>query len=1041
MPCPENSAGFGCVREYSFRRFLAIPKNLAGASRAAYNGFVTLSGQIQSLIRDLPDEKGAYLFLERLSKEQSGAFQKLSRDPALLSDTLALAAWSPLLATTLEQNPDYFSWLKRERMDVRVRTRDQLKESLARFALTNSSLTPQVLFARFRRRELLRIYLHDVRRAHTLVETTEELSNLADAILDYALSLARQDLDNRYGAPLRDERGRTATAEFCVIALGKLGSGELNYASDIDLFFIYSDDGTTAGGSSERGKLSNREYFIKLSETVSKLVGHPAGEGSAYRVDLRLRPHGRDGTLASSLDEALKYYNKTAQAWERQALIRSRAAAGSTSLFSRFAAAVQPCIYRSDTSVKDALASVRLAKQKIDRNVERSNAGFNVKLQRGGIREIEFIAQALQLAHGGRDEWLRVTHTLISLGRLADRNLISEQERSELSDAYKFLRTLEHRLQMEHGLQTHTVPQTEAQRSLVARRMSFSGVALLHDFESALGLHTANVRRAYDRVFADDDGSLVAKGSEEASSEAALSVHGPNNNEAGDEVRDETRVLNAAARIFVSHLHRTQLGAPTANVESLVQLLRERVHESTNPRRAAMLTARVAASLEKSEGKIELAENNLAGLVGLCGVSEFFGEMVAGSPALIGSLGNEKPRLRRRDYRAQLRASIDPEKKFPAELSALRREWSRLLIEIGAEDAAGKISLLESNELQTELAVASINVAYLIARREMARRYGPLKGGPRLSVLALGRLASGGMDYGSDLDIAIVYDSLVSSPVASLTKDEAYARLVELMIAALSSVTREGYLYRVDLRLRPNGKNGPLVTSSEGFLDYVKKRSAVWEWLAYVKLRAVAGDLELGRMVETHARHAIHEMAREINPDELRQETRRVRERLEQEKGRGIAQNGRQSEAGNGGRYAGKGDKGGRHATDIKYSAGGMLDVYFAARYLQLRDDVADEGEDRSTLATLGRLEGSGSLKTRDYEALSRGYELLRTIDHHLRLIAGKVAALPSTDYPAYKEIAKRLGFESPANLDETLRERMQAIREAYDRITEVEQT
>ena len=181
--------------------------------------------------------------------------------------------------------------------------------------------------------------------------------------------------------------------------------------------------------------------------------------------------------------------------------------------------------------------------------------------------------------------------------------------------------------------------------------------------------------------------------------------------------------------------------------------------------------------------------------------------------------------------------------------------------------------------------MASINVAYLIARREMVRRYGPLASGPRLSVLALGRLASGGVDYGSDLDIVIVYDSLVSSPVAALTQDEAYARFCELMITALSSVTREGYLYRVDLRLRPNGKNGPLVISSEGFLDYVRQRSAIWEWLAYVKLRAVAGDLELGKMIETHARHAIHEKARAVDPEELKQETRRVRERLEWEKG------------------------------------------------------------------------------------------------------------------------------------------------------------
>lgn len=964
----------------------------------------SLDAKVESLLADLPDERGARLFLERLAQIQPRAFQKLGRDPALLSDALALAAWSPLLATTLEQNPDYVSWLMRERADARVRTREQLKESLARFALTNSSLTPQVLFARFRRRELLRIYLHDVRRAHTLVETTEELSNLADAILDDALSLAKQDLDNRYGVPLRDdERGRIAPAEFCVVALGKLGSRELNYASDIDLVFIYSDEGTTAG-SVERGKLSNREYFIKLSETITKLVGQPAGEGAAYRVDLRLRPHGRDGALACSLDEALKYYSNAAQAWELQALIRSRAAAGSNSLFSRFASAVEAYIYRPEVSVKDALASVRLAKQKIDRHIERSTDGFNVKLQRGGIREIEFIAQALQLAHGGLDEWLRVTHTVISLGRLADRNLISEPERSELSEAYIFLRTLEHRLQMEHGLQTHAVPHAPFQRTLVARRMGFSGANALNDFDSALKLQTTNVRSAYDRVFAEALGDVVEPGVEEPLPAAAYE-HGP----AGD----ESRVLNVSARVFLSHL-RPEVGPQSARVESLAHLLREAAQASSNPHRGIILAARVAASLEKSDGPLEVSENNLAALVRLCGASEFFGEMMAGNPGLISSLGVEKARLRRRDFRLQLRASVEAEKSFSAELSALRREWSKLLIEIGAQDAAQDISIFASNQLQTELAVASINVAYLVARREMVRRYGRLKTDPRIAILALGRLASGGVDYGSDLDITLVYDSLISSPVASLTQEEAYARLGEIMIAALSSVTREGYLYRVDLRLRPDGKNGPLVMGSESFLDYVRQRSAIWEWLAYVKLRAVAGDLELGRMIETHARHAIHEKAREIDSGELRQETQRVRERLEREKGRRARQSG----------------------IDIKFSAGGMLDVYFATRYLQLRDDVADEGDDRSTSSTLDRLEATGSLDNRDYEALNNGYALLRSIDHYLRLIMGKVAGLPSREHPAYKEIARNLEFKTADDLGESLAERMQAIRQAYDRIT-----
>ena len=186
---------------------------------------MTLSEQIESLIRDLPDEKGARLFLERLSNEQPRTFQTLLRDPALLSDALALAAWSPLLATTLEQNPDYISWLRRERADVRVRTRDQLKESLARFALTNSTLTPQILFARFRRRELLRIYLHDVRRAHTLVETTEELSNLADAILDYALSLARQISIIVMARRSMKKAGEPPRPSFALLRLASLAHG------------------------------------------------------------------------------------------------------------------------------------------------------------------------------------------------------------------------------------------------------------------------------------------------------------------------------------------------------------------------------------------------------------------------------------------------------------------------------------------------------------------------------------------------------------------------------------------------------------------------------------------------------------------------------------------------------------------------------------------------------------------------------------------------------------------------------------------------
>ena len=936
---------------------------------------------LEFLLRDLPDQNGARLLLERLSNEQPRAFRSLNSQPALLADVLALAAWSPLLATTLEQNPEYFSWLARERTDTRVRSRDELKESLARFALTNSSLNPQNLLARFRRRELLRTYLHDIRRSHTLVETMEELSNLADAILDYALSLARQDLDNRYGLPTHtDERGRIATAEFCVIALGKLGSMELNYASDIDLVFLYSDDGTTSG-IGQRGEVSNREYFVKLSETIARIVGQSGGEGAAYRVDLRLRPHGRDGTLACSLNEATRYYRSSAQDWERQTLIRSRAAAGSPELFARFREMVTPSVFRPDVSVSGALESVRLAKQKIDRQTEKKS-GFNVKLGRGGIREIEFIAQALQLAHGGKDDWLRVPHTLVSLGRLADRDFITQQERSELSDAYGFLRTLEHRLQMEHGLQTHTVPDSEEARGLIARRIGFTNPL---EFNSALATHTTTVRRIYDRLFSDVEQTTPAVQAETE--------------------RDDKELVLAmsAARVFAAH------GFDPGNVKSLLSF----ASESLNPHRALVQAARVAASLEKSDRHLHLTQNNLRTLLRVCGSSDSFAEMIAANPSLIGSLGASVATVLHRDYRAILRSAIDAEKSFSAELAAFRRKWAELVAEIGALDIAGELSIFDTNRLQTDLATASLNVSYLIARREMARRYGSFSGGPRIAIYGLGRLGTAGVDYGSDLDVLFTYDSLVPSPIRNLTQDETYSRLVELMIAALSSITREGYLYRVDLRLRPHGKNGPLVTSADGFLDYLKEESAPWEWLAYAKLRAVGGDLELGKMIETHARHRIHENALRFDQKELKLETRRVRDRLEKEKGIRARRTG----------------------TDIKYGPGGMLDVYFATRYLQLRDEVLDGGDDRSTAFTLERLREEGSLTDDDFSVMSNGYSLLRSVDHNLRLIVGRSTRLPDPNHVTARDVASRMGFDTVAELQRTLVDQMEAIRDSYNRI------
>jgi glutamate-ammonia-ligase adenylyltransferase len=245
-----------------------------------------------------------------------------------------------------------------------------------------------------------------------------------------------------------------------------------------------------------------------------------------------------------------------------------------------------------------------------------------------------------------------------------------------------------------------------------------------------------------------------------------------------------------------------------------------------------------------------------------------------------------------------------------------------------------------------------------------------------------------------------------------VTAQEAYARLAELLVTSLSSITREGYLYRVDLRLRPDGQKGSLAAASDPFLSYVRRRAGIWEWLAYVKLRAVAGDLSFGQRIETEARREIHQLAQQIDARQLRDEARRVRERLEREKGRVR-----------------------RGGINIKHGPGGMLDVYFATRYLQLRDNVPDDDQDRTTQHTIKRLRDAGALSEPDADALHRGYELLRTVDHQMRFVIGRSAALPATEQATFADIARRAGFDSAAGLTSALRERMTAIRAAYENI------
>jgi glutamate-ammonia-ligase adenylyltransferase len=347
---------------------------------------------------------------------------------------------------------------------------------------------------------------------------------------------------------------------------------------------------------------------------------------------------------------------------------------------------------------------------------------------------------------------------------------------------------------------------------------------------------------------------------------------------------------------------------------------------------------------------------------------------------------------------------IADESDYGKRLSVLRRKWARSLLSIVVAEINDGLTISESKRFQTKLAEASIETAQIITRDEMRARYGDA--GIDLSILALGKLGGRGVDYGSDLDLVLVYpDSIVPH---QKTAAELYSRAVEIFVTALSGMTRDGNLYRVDLRLRPYGKNGASANPRPFFVDYFRKTADVWELLAFVKLRGVSGSIASD--VEAEVRHIIHSRALETAPDELRSETIRIRNLLEEQKG------GRDKQS------------------DIKYGPGGMLDVYFAARYLQLRDNFPDDPDDRSTMFVLERLWENGSLDQSDHEALTAGYVFLSELDHNIRLTTGRSRRVPHA-LSVLETIADRMNTADPQTLLGELAIHRINIRKAFENV------
>ncbi len=639
--------------------------------------------------------------------------------------------------------------------------------------------------ARYRRRQLARIALRDVLGLAALSETTQELSFLADAILDAAYRRIRARLVERYGEP-RTEDGRPCG--FSVIALGKLGGAELNYSSDIDLMFVYEGKGETQGSS----PLSNGEFYKRVANEYIALLSSYTPEGQCYRVDLRLRPDGTLGEVCISAEGARNYYSRRARDWEKQMLIKARVAAGEPLPGAELLEFVEPLIYETSLDFR-AVEAVSETRARIgEKMAARRGAaqGLDVKLVPGGIRDIEFLVQCLQRLHGGRERWVRHGGTLLALFRLRDKGLLSDVEYARLATAYQFLRNIEHRLQLEDDRQTHTLPRDPERMQLLARKMPPEGTGRTLDaaaLKERLDAHLHQVRQLYARViyaqrpFYDLPATL-----EPAEPEAAP-------DRPGGLPHTLTHALDQQAPQFAGAVASAGLQHGRQRFEHFLE--------------KAFAAPEVLARLE-SDPKLAAA------VLDLFEHSRYLANELLRYPELLDEIGRR------------------PELDGPAleTGAALRRFYRRQMLRIQSRSVLEAAPIFDTLAETSELADKVITSAYRIALGAEAAS------AEEMMVIALGRLGMREFDLGSDADLIFVI------PDESAAEQGLWTRVAERMIQTISSYTGEGVLFSIDTRLRPNGREGNLVITESACKNYFATAAEAWEGIAFMKARAVAGN-------------------------------------------------------------------------------------------------------------------------------------------------------------------------------------------------------
>jgi glutamate-ammonia-ligase adenylyltransferase len=1010
--CYAEGAGGGALSESGARRKSSQAEAIAAAVAAAQFHDAAAASEILgrilrqtsagtaealiNLLPDSPDPDGALTSFERLLEGGGRELaRQLDRHRFLIHYALAVFGYSRFLGDTLIRNPELLQSFRKERVLDRSYAPEELHESFARFrarcaapglmpAGTSSAQAAaatteemSLVLARFKRREYVRIMLRDVLGIAPLAETTVEISALADVLIEEALNEAEVAMRRRYGSPQHlDAEGRVVQTPFAVLSLGKLGGKELNYSSDVDLLYINGD-----GEELSSAAISNREYFIRLAQLLTQILSRMTAEGRVFRIDLRLRPQGGEGEPAIALSQALRYYARAAHDWERQALIKVRHSAGSASLAREFIRGVQPYIYSPHinfAAVETALDTrERIGARR--RQALLDSSRIDVKLDRGGIRDIEFLVQCLQRVYGGGEPWLRSGGTLFSLQKLHDKRHITGKEFHELTTAYEFLRKVEHRLQLRQGQQTHRLPESPEQLRVVHRAVGADKTMQYapEGIAARVRQRMAAVAEIYERVIHHQQ--LQAR---EDEAEFRLL---PRVEQSGFEQPYQQLLQRVGEDSPELHEIATRAELDAVTRRNLYRFLSAAY--TSSERYAAVLRAprgvERALDLFSSSDLLtdillrhpeEIAFLDAAAANPTEGAGQLFAPEEETNRELMGD-----PEL---EYLGGAQVS------YGEKLALLRKHYRHQAFASGAADILHARPVYESLRQTSVAAENAVRAAFAIA------------GQPRgLAVLALGRLGTQEFDLLSDADVLFVREESLPA--------EAATRIAGQIMQVLSAYTREGTVFPVDPRLRPRGGEGELVVTAAELHSYCALEAQAWEALTFTKLRPVVGSAAAA----AQALEAAREFSRRFAGDtDFLPAVREMRLRLEETD---PAQ------------------------ANFKTSPGAVYDIDFLACYLAIRHQIT--GPSGNLRERLRQLHERGLLEEKYWVALDRAAELFRTVEHAVRLVVGKARkSLPATEHgrcAAERLTARLLRRELAGGLEQELARTFAEVRDIWERL------